>query len=120
MENRERLLIVVGSVLLALAATFFLFASGKSTGVTVPLPTNPPGPATPASVATPGSGSQRTGAEKGPSTAAANPIEQLLADPHMLSGWLSLHHKNFRKENGKLVWLRNAMMHRLWPPPLRP
>ena len=43
-------------------------------------------------------------------TLITRPIEQLLADPHMLSGWLSLHHKNFRKENGKLVWLRNPLV----------
>ncbi len=37
-------------------------------------------------------------------------MEILLGDPHLLSGWLSLNSKNFRLENGKVVWLRNPMV----------
>lgn len=43
-------------------------------------------------------------------TLITRPIEQLLKDPHKLSGWLSLNRKNFRIENGKVVWLRNPVV----------
>jgi biotin carboxyl carrier protein len=42
-------------------------------------------------------------------TLITRPIERLLADPHLLSGWLSVNTKNFRFENGKVVWLRNPL-----------
>jgi acetyl/propionyl-CoA carboxylase alpha subunit len=37
------------------------------------------------------------------------PMERLLGDPHLLSGWLSMNTKNFRFEKGKVVWLRNPL-----------
>jgi acetyl/propionyl-CoA carboxylase alpha subunit len=42
-------------------------------------------------------------------TLITRPIERLLADPHLLSGWLSVNTKNFRFDNGKVVWLRNPL-----------
>lgn len=36
-------------------------------------------------------------------------MERLLDDPHLLSGWLSLQRKNFRIENGKVIWIRNPL-----------
>jgi acetyl/propionyl-CoA carboxylase alpha subunit len=42
-------------------------------------------------------------------TLITRPMERLLGDPHLLSGWLSMHHKNFRIDNGKVVWLRNPL-----------
>ncbi len=43
-------------------------------------------------------------------TLITRPMERLLGDPHLLSGWLSLHSKNFRLEKGKVVWLRNPIV----------
>jgi acetyl/propionyl-CoA carboxylase alpha subunit len=43
-------------------------------------------------------------------TLLTRPMEILLNDPHLLSGWLSLNNKNFRFENGKVIWLRNPMV----------
>ncbi len=43
-------------------------------------------------------------------TLLTRPMEKLLADPHMLSGWLSINKKNFKLEKGKLVWLRNPLV----------
>ncbi len=43
-------------------------------------------------------------------TLLTRPMEILLNDPHLLSGWLSLNTKNFRFENGKIVWLRNPVV----------
>ena len=37
------------------------------------------------------------------------PMERLLGDPHLLSGWLSMNTVNFRLEEGKIVWLRNPL-----------
>ena len=42
-------------------------------------------------------------------TLITRPIERLLNDPHLLSGWLSMNTKNFRIEGGKVVWLRNPV-----------
>ena len=42
-------------------------------------------------------------------TLITRPMELLLADPHLLSGWLSINTKNFRIENGKVFWLRNPL-----------
>jgi acetyl/propionyl-CoA carboxylase alpha subunit len=42
-------------------------------------------------------------------TLIIRPMERLLDDPHLLSGWLSLNTKNFRIDNGKVVWLRNPL-----------
>jgi len=36
-------------------------------------------------------------------------IDRLLEDPHLLSGWLSLNRRNFKLENGKIVWIRNPL-----------
>mgnify|MGYP000543853794 CR=1 FL=1 len=43
-------------------------------------------------------------------TLLTRPLERLLDDPHLLSGWLSLNRKNHRIENGKVVWLRNPLV----------
>ncbi len=43
-------------------------------------------------------------------TLVTRPIERLLEDPHLLSGWLSLNGKNFRIDGGKVVWLRNPLV----------
>ena len=42
-------------------------------------------------------------------TLITRPMERLLGDPHLLSGWLSLNTKNFRIDKGKVVWLRNPL-----------
>ncbi|MDR0352162.1 MAG: hypothetical protein LBI02_01980 [Opitutaceae bacterium] len=43
-------------------------------------------------------------------TLVLRPMERLLRDPHLLSGWLSTHFKNFRlDEHGKVVWIRNPV-----------
>ena len=42
-------------------------------------------------------------------TLITRPMERLLGDPHLLSGWLSMNRKNFRIDNGKVVWLRNPL-----------
>ena len=43
-------------------------------------------------------------------TLITRPMEKLLADPHLLAGWLSLNRKSFKMQNGKLVWLRNPLI----------
>ncbi len=43
-------------------------------------------------------------------TLLTRPLERLLDDPHLLSGWLSLNRKNHSIENGKVVWLRNPLV----------
>ena len=43
-------------------------------------------------------------------TLITRPMEKLLADPHLLAGWLSLNRTNFKMEKGKLVWLRNPLV----------
>jgi acetyl/propionyl-CoA carboxylase alpha subunit len=43
-------------------------------------------------------------------TLVTRPMERLLDDPHLLSGWLSINRKNFRIDGGKVVWLRNPLM----------
>ncbi|MFA7402746.1 MAG: biotin/lipoyl-containing protein [Pelobacteraceae bacterium] len=42
-------------------------------------------------------------------TLLTRPMERLLEDPHLLSGWLSINTKNFRIDKGKVVWLRNPL-----------
>jgi biotin carboxyl carrier protein len=42
-------------------------------------------------------------------TLITRPMERLLNDPHLLSGWLSINTKNFRIDNGKVIWLRNPL-----------
>jgi acetyl/propionyl-CoA carboxylase alpha subunit len=43
-------------------------------------------------------------------TLLTRPMEVLLKDPHMLSGWLSINQKNFTISKGKLTWLRNPLV----------
>ncbi len=43
-------------------------------------------------------------------TLLTRPMEVLLNDPHLLSGWLSINRKNFKLDKGKLVWLRNPLV----------
>lgn len=43
-------------------------------------------------------------------TLLTRPMEILLKDPHLLSGWLSINRKNFELKSGKLVWLRNPLV----------
>ena len=42
-------------------------------------------------------------------TLIVRPMQRLLADPHLLSGWLSMNSKNFRIDQGQVVWLRNPL-----------
>ena len=42
-------------------------------------------------------------------TLITRPMERLLEDPHLLSGWLSMNQKNFRIDKGKVIWLRNPL-----------
>jgi acetyl/propionyl-CoA carboxylase alpha subunit len=42
-------------------------------------------------------------------TLLTRPMERLLEDPHLFSGWLSLNRRNYRLEGGRLVWLRNPL-----------
>ncbi|MCM2333796.1 MAG: biotin carboxylase, partial [Anaeromyxobacteraceae bacterium] len=42
-------------------------------------------------------------------TLLTRPMDRLLEDPHLFAGWLSLNRKNYRLENGKIVWLRNPL-----------
>ncbi|MDD2309197.1 MAG: biotin carboxylase N-terminal domain-containing protein, partial [Desulfuromonadaceae bacterium] len=42
-------------------------------------------------------------------TLITRPMERLLGDPHLLSGWLSINTKNFRIDNGRVIWLRNPL-----------
>jgi len=42
-------------------------------------------------------------------TLITRPMERLLNDPHLLSGWLSLNTKNFRIDKGRVIWLRNPL-----------
>jgi biotin carboxyl carrier protein len=42
-------------------------------------------------------------------TLLTRPMDRLLEDPHLLSGWLSLHRSDFRIVGGKLAWRRNPL-----------
>ena len=42
-------------------------------------------------------------------TLLTRPMERLLDDPHLFSGWLSMNRKNYEIRDGKLVWLRNPL-----------
>jgi acetyl/propionyl-CoA carboxylase alpha subunit len=42
-------------------------------------------------------------------TLLTRPMDRLLEDPHLLSGWLSLNRKNYRIEGGRVKWLRNPL-----------
>ncbi len=43
-------------------------------------------------------------------TLLTRPMEILLGDPHLLSGWLSINRSNLEIKNGKLTWLRNPLV----------
>lgn len=43
-------------------------------------------------------------------TLLTRPMQILLNDPHMLSGWLSLSRKKFEIKDGKIVWLCNPLV----------
>ncbi|MEJ2490147.1 MAG: hypothetical protein P8Y84_00800 [Desulfuromonadales bacterium] len=43
-------------------------------------------------------------------TLLTRPMEILLNDPHLLSGWLSINRRNFQQKDGKLLWLRNPLV----------
>ena len=43
-------------------------------------------------------------------TLVTRPMDKLLADPHLLAGWLSLNRKNFRIDNGTVIWHRNPLL----------
>ena len=43
-------------------------------------------------------------------TLLTRPMEIMLKDPHLLSGWLSINRKNLQIKKGKLVWLRNPLV----------
>ncbi len=43
-------------------------------------------------------------------TLLTRPMDRLLEDPHLLSGWLSLHRNDYRLEGGKLTWRRNPLV----------
>jgi biotin carboxylase/biotin carboxyl carrier protein len=36
-------------------------------------------------------------------------MERLLDDPHLLAGWLSLNRRQYKLENGKVIWIRNPL-----------
>jgi biotin carboxyl carrier protein len=43
-------------------------------------------------------------------TLVTRPMDKLLEDPHLLSGWLSLNRNNFSIENGKVLWHDNPFV----------
>ncbi len=43
-------------------------------------------------------------------TLVTRPMDRLLADPHLLSGWLSINRNNFSIEKGKVVWHDNPFV----------
>lgn len=43
-------------------------------------------------------------------TLVTRPMDRLLEDPHLLSGWLSINRNNFTMENGKVVWHDNPFV----------
>ena len=43
-------------------------------------------------------------------TLVTRPLDKLLEDPHLLSGWLSLNRRNFTIEKGKVVWHGNPFV----------
>ena len=43
-------------------------------------------------------------------TLLTRPMEKLINDPHLLSGWLSLNREKFKIEDGKVVWLSNPLV----------
>ena len=43
-------------------------------------------------------------------TLLTRPMEILLGDPHLLSGWLGINRDKYRIDNGKVVWLCNPLI----------
>ncbi|GAM11737.1 biotin carboxylase [Geobacter sp. OR-1] len=43
-------------------------------------------------------------------TLVTRPMDKLLEDPHLLSGWLSINRRNFTMEKGKVVWHDNPFV----------
>jgi biotin carboxyl carrier protein len=43
-------------------------------------------------------------------TLVTRPMDKLLEDPHLLSGWLSINRNNFTMEKGKVVWHDNPFV----------
>src|SRR5512138_2724075 len=43
-------------------------------------------------------------------TLVTRPMDRLLEDPHLLSGWLSINRNNFTMEKGKVVWHDNPFV----------
>ena len=43
-------------------------------------------------------------------TLLTRPMEKLLSDPHLLSGWLSLNRLKFKIDGGKVTWLCNPLV----------
>ena len=43
-------------------------------------------------------------------TLVTRPMDRLLEDPHMLSGWLSINRNNFTLEQGKVAWHDNPFV----------
>jgi acetyl/propionyl-CoA carboxylase alpha subunit len=43
-------------------------------------------------------------------TLLTRPMEMLLNDPHLLSGWLSLNRLKFKIEKGRVIWLCNPLV----------
>ncbi len=43
-------------------------------------------------------------------TMVTRPMDRMLEDPHLLSGWLSINRKNFTIEKGKVVWHDNPFV----------
>lgn len=43
-------------------------------------------------------------------TLVTRPMDRLLDDPHLLSGWLSINRRNFTLEQGKVVWHDNPFV----------
>lgn len=43
-------------------------------------------------------------------TLVTRPMDRLLEDPHLLSGWLSINRKNFTMEQGKVAWHDNPFV----------
>ncbi len=42
-------------------------------------------------------------------TLLRRPIDAVLSEPHVLSGWLSRHRRSFRVEDARIVWTRNPL-----------
>jgi len=36
-------------------------------------------------------------------------MDRLLEDPHLLAGWLSFNRRNYRIDQGKVIWIRNPL-----------